>query len=102
MVQISILKPIQIQLRVIILKKYDVAAYVWPAYTGDEGRSLIFWPEGYGEWETVRMKRHGLKGINGRESRCGVICNQTTFTDTAIWKPLRVYLKNPIVNGWRM
>lgn len=62
MVQISILKPIQIQLRVIILKKYDVAAYVWPAYTGDEGRSLIFWPEGYGEWETVRMEKARFEG----------------------------------------
>ena len=36
------------------MKKYDVAAYVWPSYTGDEPRTRIFWPEGYGEWETVR------------------------------------------------
>ena len=35
-------------------KNYDVAAYVWPAYTGDELRSRIFWPEGIGEWETVK------------------------------------------------
>ncbi len=34
--------------------KYDVAAYVWPAYTGDEPRTRIFWPEGYGEWQTVK------------------------------------------------
>lgn len=25
-------------------KKYDVAAYIWPAYTGDEPRTRIFWP----------------------------------------------------------
>ena len=36
------------------MQKYDVAAYVWPAYTGDEVRTRIFWPEGMGEWQTVR------------------------------------------------
>ncbi|MBE6855529.1 MAG: hypothetical protein E7501_07770 [Ruminococcus sp.] len=33
--------------------RYDVAAFVWPSYTGDELRSRIFWPEGIGEWQTV-------------------------------------------------
>ncbi|MGN0867318.1 MAG: glycoside hydrolase family 99-like domain-containing protein [Oligosphaeraceae bacterium] len=32
----------------------DVAAYVWPAYTGDELRTRIFWPEGIGEWQSVK------------------------------------------------
>lgn len=35
-------------------RKYDVAAYVWPAYTGDEMRTRMFWPEGMGEWQTVK------------------------------------------------
>lgn len=35
-------------------RMYDIAAYVWPAYTGDELRSRMFWPEGMGEWQTVR------------------------------------------------
>lgn len=35
-------------------KKYDIAAYIWPAYTGDEERAMIFWPEGIGEWQTVK------------------------------------------------
>ena len=35
-------------------RKYDVAAYVWPAYTGDEPRTRIFWPEGIGEWQSVK------------------------------------------------
>ena len=35
-------------------QKYDVAAYIWPSYTGDEPRTRIFWPEGYGEWQTVK------------------------------------------------
>jgi hypothetical protein len=34
-------------------KKYDVAAFIYPAYTGDELRSRIFWPDGIGEWETI-------------------------------------------------
>ena len=36
------------------MSKFDVAAYIWPSYTGDELRTRIFWPEGYGEWETVK------------------------------------------------
>lgn len=35
-------------------RKYDVAAYIWPAYTGDEPRTRTFWPEGYGEWQSVK------------------------------------------------
>lgn len=33
---------------------FDIAAYVWPSYTGDEPPSRIFWPKGIGEWQTVR------------------------------------------------
>ena len=36
------------------MKQYDIAAYVWPAYTGDEPRTRIFWPEGIGEWQSVK------------------------------------------------
>lgn len=35
-------------------QKYDVAAYIWPAYTGDEKRTRMFWPEGMGEWQSVK------------------------------------------------
>ncbi len=35
------------------MRKYDIAAYIWPAYTGKEPRSRIFWEEGRGEWQTV-------------------------------------------------
>ena len=35
------------------MQKYDVAAYVWPAYSDDK-RARIFWPEGMGEWQTVK------------------------------------------------
>ena len=35
-------------------QKYDVAAYIWPAYTGDEPRTRMFWKEGIGEWQSVK------------------------------------------------
>ncbi len=35
------------------MKQYDIAAYIWPAYTGKEDRTLPFWPDGIGEWQTV-------------------------------------------------
>ena len=44
------------------MNKFDVAAYVWPSYTGDEPRALPFWPDGYGEWETVRAARPKYDG----------------------------------------
>ena len=36
------------------MRKYDVAAYIWPAYTGDEMRTRMFWKEGIGEWQSVK------------------------------------------------
>ena len=51
--------------------KYDVAAYVRPAYTGDEPRTRMFRPEGIGEWQSVKnsqpkgeyfWNRHPLRG----------------------------------------
>jgi len=44
------------------MKKYDIAAYVWPSYTGDEPRTRIFWPEGYGEWQTVKAMQPMYEG----------------------------------------
>ena len=35
------------------MKKYDVAAYIWPSYHY-EPRMEHFWPEKDGEWYTVR------------------------------------------------
>ena len=35
-------------------RQYDVAAYIWPAYTGDEPRTRMFWQEGIGEWQSVK------------------------------------------------
>ena len=44
------------------MRKYDIAAYVWPSYTGDEPRSRMFWPEGYGEWQTVKVAGPKFEG----------------------------------------
>lgn len=41
---------------------YDVAAYVWPAYTGDEPRALQFWEEGIGEWQSVKNAEKKFEG----------------------------------------
>ena len=37
-----------------MIGKYDIAAYIWPAYTGNEVRTRMFWPEGMGEWQSVK------------------------------------------------
>jgi hypothetical protein len=42
--------------------KYDIAAYVWPAYTGDEKRTRMFWSEGIGEWQSVKNAAKKVKG----------------------------------------
>ncbi len=42
--------------------KYDIAAYIWPAYTGDEPRTRMFWPDGEGEWQTVRQAQPKFDG----------------------------------------
>ena len=44
------------------MRSYDIAAYIWPAYTGDEPRTRIFWPEGMGEWQSVRSAQAKFPG----------------------------------------
>lgn len=36
------------------MKRYDIAAYIWLAYTENEERTLMFWREGNGEWQSVK------------------------------------------------
>ncbi len=43
-------------------QKYDIAAYVWPAYTGNEPRARIFWEKGIGEWQTVMSAESRVEG----------------------------------------
>lgn len=44
------------------MQKYDIAAFVWPSYTGDEPRARMFWPEGIGEWQTVKTAAAKYEG----------------------------------------
>ena len=44
------------------MRKYDIAAFVWPSYTSDELRSRMFWPKGEGEWQTVRTAEAKFEG----------------------------------------
>ena len=46
------------------MKQYDIAAYIWPAYTGDEPRTRLFWEEGLGEWQTVKNMQPKPCGYN--------------------------------------
>ena len=43
-------------------QKINVGAYIWPAYTGKEPRSRIFWQKGVGEWETVQKAKAKFEG----------------------------------------
>ena len=53
-------------------RRIDVAAYIWPAYTGDEPRTRIFWEEGIGEWQTVKNALPKENGYDwGRKSLWG-------------------------------
>ncbi|WP_372934865.1 glycosyltransferase WbsX family protein [Mariniphaga sediminis] len=42
-------------------QQYDVAAFVWPSYHPDD-RAKIFWPAGFGEWETVMKNKPKYDG----------------------------------------
>lgn len=43
-------------------QKYDVAAFVYPAYASDDPRLRPFWPMGIGEWETVMTMQERYPG----------------------------------------
>ena len=55
------------------MKRYDVAAYIWPAYTGDEMRARIFWPEGIGEWQSVKNAESKGNYVWGRKPLWGYV-----------------------------
>ena len=42
-------------------QEYDIAAYVWPSYHPDD-RAKIFWPDGIGEWQTVKSNKAKFEG----------------------------------------
>ncbi len=54
-------------------QKYDIAAYVWPSYHNDP-RSRMFWPQGFGEWESVMSSKPKFAGhIQPRQPAWGYV-----------------------------
>lgn len=101
------------------MNKYDIAAFIWPSYTGDEPRTKIFWPEGYGEWQTVKaMTDKGYKGcrwpriptwgyVNEADSRimemqidCAVSHGVNVFIYDWYWYDNRPFLENCLNDGF--
>lgn len=101
------------------MNKYDIAAFVWPSYTGDEPRTRIFWPEGYGEWQTVKaMTDKGYKGcrwpriptwgyVNEADNRvmemqidCAVSHGVNVFIYDWYWYDNRPFLENCLNDGF--
>ena len=99
--------------------KYDIAAFIWPSYTGDEPRTRIFWPEGYGEWQTVKaMTNKGYDGcrwpripswgyVNEADSRvmemqidCAVSYGVNVFIYDWYWYDNRPFLENCLNDGF--
>ena len=42
------------------MKTYDIAAYIWPAYTGDEPRTRMFWPLQKAIVQAILQKRSAV------------------------------------------
>ena len=101
------------------MKNYDIAAFIWPSYTGDEPRTRIFWPDGIGEWQTVKaMTDKGYKGcrwpriptwgyINEADSSvmemqidCAVSHGVNVFIYDWYWYDNRPFLENCLNDGF--
>lgn len=99
--------------------KYDIAAFIWPSYTGDEDRTRIFWPEGYGEWQTVKaMTDKGYDGcrwprkplwgyVNEADNRvmemqinCALDYGVNVFIYDWYWFDNRPFLENCLNDGF--
>lgn len=99
-------------------KRYDVAAYIWPAYTGDDPRSRIFWPEGYGEWQSVKAATAKFEGHTWPRKPLWGYCNEadprvmemqidaaanhgvTVFIYDWYWYDNRPFLETCLNNGY--
>lgn len=101
------------------MNNYDIAAIIWPSYTGDEPRTRIFWPEGYGEWQTVKaMTDKGYEGcswprkplwgyvneadpdVMDMQIRCALDHGVNTFIYDWYWYDNRPFLENCLNDGF--
>ena len=101
------------------MKSYDIAAFVWPSYTGDEPRTRIFWPDGIGEWQTVKaMTNKGYDGcrwprvplwgyeneadssVMEKQIDCAVSHGVNVFIYDWYWYDNRPFLENCLNDGF--
>ncbi|MBR5441676.1 MAG: glycoside hydrolase family 99-like domain-containing protein [Clostridia bacterium] len=101
------------------MKNYDIAAFVWPSYTGDEPRTRIFWPDGIGEWQTVKaMTDKGYEGcrwprvplwgyeneadstVMEKQIKCAVEHGVNVFIYDWYWYDNRPFLENCLNDGF--
>ena len=101
------------------MKKYDIAAFVWPPNTGDEPRTRIFWPDGMGEWQTVKaMTNKGYEGcrwprvplwgyeneadsyVMEKQIDCAVSHGVNVFIYDWYWYDNRPFLENCLNDGF--
>jgi hypothetical protein len=101
------------------MSNYDIAAFVWPSYTGDEPRTRIFWPDGIGEWQTVKaMTNKGYKGcrwprvplwgyeneadstVMEKQIECAVSYGVNVFIYDWYWYDNRPFLENCLNDGF--
>ena len=101
------------------MKNYDIAAFIWPSYTGDEPRTRIFWPDGIGEWQTVKaMTDKGYKGcrwpriplwgyeneadslVMEKQIACAVSHGVNVFIYDWYWYDNRPFLENCLNDGF--
>ncbi len=101
------------------MKSYDIAAFVWPSYTGDEPRTRIFWPDGIGEWQTVKgMTNKGYEGcrwprvplwgyeneadsaVMEKQIDCAVSYGVNVFIYDWYWYDNRPFLENCLNDGF--
>lgn len=99
-------------------RKYDIAAYIWPAFTGDEPRTRIFWEKGIGEWQTVmsptdkpKWKYSGAEPLWGYENeadpivmekqiKCAADHGVNVFIYDWYWYDSRPFLEQCLNNGY--
>lgn len=101
------------------MNAYDIAAIIWPSYTGDEPRTRIFWPKGNGEWQTVKaMTDKGYDGctwprkplwgyvneadpeVMEMQIECALRHGVNTFIYDWYWYDNRPFLENCLNDGF--
>lgn len=99
-------------------QRYDIAAYIWPAYTGDELKTRIFWEKGMGEWQTVMAAQPKFEGhawprkplwgyvneadpdVMEMQIRAALKHGVNTFIYDWYWYDNRPYLENCLKDGF--